>query len=444
MQRFQTATAAIAVGIMLLPASVLAQTANSNAGAISGSGSSSVASPVTTNTNNTSSGAVSGSVSGSSAVSSPTVNSSTQSGSQSNSGAQSASVSSPHVDAVTNSGSESNSTSNSAATNAGNTQNYSTVTTNNTILPAAQSIKTVPAVVAPQMTTTLTETCMGSTSAGGAGLGFGFSIGSTWRDGECVRRLNARELAATLGDREAAREVLCANEDIFRVYNALGRPCRLTPKGERNPMWTEASAAPLPPPPPAPPPVSQAAPPPMAREEPVAPPAPPAPPIQSKPAGVMAAKVPEYSLSFRDGSTGLDTGNTRVLEQAVAAYPRWGTVRVVIVNQAEPRILQLRIDTVRAYLTSRGIPGIAQIVVANAGIMPLNAQKDQPARIEGDAPIADSRSSPAEVDGNSPVAAAQEPLAQPAAEKAPTASDEERKPNVVALRDRRYFDRLPD
>jgi hypothetical protein len=252
---------------------------------------------------------------------------------------------------------------------------------------------------------------MGSSSAGGSGLGFGFSIGSTWRDGECVRRLNARELAATLGDREAAREVMCANEDIFRVYNALGRPCRLTPKGEPNPLWTQASQQVAPPPPAASPPPreSQAAPPPalspppaMANEATMPPPS-----QQPKPSqvGDAARQLPEYSLSFHDGATGLDSSNTRVLEQAVAAYPRWGTVRVMILDQAEPRILQLRMDNVHAYLTSHGIPGVAQIVVASGGVVPIEDRKEQPAQLNGNAPVATSEQKPAQTSNDAREAA---------------------------------------
>jgi hypothetical protein len=92
-----------------------------------------------------------------------------------------------------------------------------------------------PPVFAPALTTTLTETCMGSSSLGVSVLGWGASGGTTWSDHQCVRRLNARELAQTLGDREAARELLCGDDEIFRVYNALGRPCRLTPRGDPNP-----------------------------------------------------------------------------------------------------------------------------------------------------------------------------------------------------------------
>jgi hypothetical protein len=57
----------------------------------------------------------------------------------------------------------------------GNVQGIST--TNNANLRDG-----VPAVVAPSLTTTLSETCMGSTSMGIAGAGFGISFGSTWKD----------------------------------------------------------------------------------------------------------------------------------------------------------------------------------------------------------------------------------------------------------------------
>lgn len=54
--------------------------------------------------------------------------------------------------------------------------------------------KQAPAIAAPNLTTTLSETCMGSTSMGFSGAGFGLTFGSTWRDEACVRRLDAREL----------------------------------------------------------------------------------------------------------------------------------------------------------------------------------------------------------------------------------------------------------
>ena len=87
-----------------------------------------------------------------------------------------------------------------------------------------QTVRNVPAMIAPALTTTLTETCMGSTSGGVAVAGFGASFGKTWTDDECVNRLNARELL-TMGERSAAREVMCANPVVKRAFKRTGNPC---------------------------------------------------------------------------------------------------------------------------------------------------------------------------------------------------------------------------
>jgi len=94
----------------------------------------------------------------------------------------------------------------------------------------------VPGVIAPSLTTTLSETCMGSTSIGAAGAGFGLSFGSTWKDDACVRRLDARELrsfGAGLAPNDAilfhfaAKERMCADAEnraaFERVYAMTGR-----------------------------------------------------------------------------------------------------------------------------------------------------------------------------------------------------------------------------
>src|SRR5579872_3275435 len=191
-----------------------------------------------TSTSTSGSGAIAGSLSGAQANPTITTTSTTQSGALSGSESNSSSSSSPTVTTNTNavSGSNANAETKSNATNAGNAQTI----VNNTNVPNHQSLKTNPEVFAPGLTTTLTETCMGSSSLGVSVLGFGASGGTTWQDHQCVRRLNARELAQTIGDREAARELLCGDDEIFRVYNALGRPCRLTPRGQPNPAWASA------------------------------------------------------------------------------------------------------------------------------------------------------------------------------------------------------------
>lgn len=144
----------------------------------------------------------------------------------------------------------------SSATNgtatSGNAQNI----TFNNVAPNKQKLETVPQVYAPALTTTLTETCMGSTSGGVSVMGFGGTLGTTWNDSQCVRRLNARELAQTLGDREAARALMCQDKDVAAAYAAVGQPCamRWEPKVAVNTTPPQPLVQAPPPPPPEPPP----------------------------------------------------------------------------------------------------------------------------------------------------------------------------------------------
>jgi hypothetical protein len=77
---------------------------------------------------------------------------------------------------------------------------------------------------APALTTTLTGTCMGSTSAGAGFAGGAFSIGSTWVDRGCTLRFNANSLVA-IGDVAAARAVMCQDEDVRQAYALTGNFC---------------------------------------------------------------------------------------------------------------------------------------------------------------------------------------------------------------------------
>jgi hypothetical protein len=80
--------------------------------------------------------------------------------------------------------------------------------------------------VAPALTTTFSETCMGSTSAGAGFAGGAVSIGSTWEDEACIRRLDAREIKS-LGDAEAAKELLCDSAKVREAFKRVGRPCAI-------------------------------------------------------------------------------------------------------------------------------------------------------------------------------------------------------------------------
>jgi len=72
--------------------------------------------------------------------------------------------------------------------------------------------------------TTSDDTCMGSSGAGGQGNVFGFSIGSTWTDSNCIMLKNARELKAQ-GHPKAAKARLCMDEDNAMAFELAGEPC---------------------------------------------------------------------------------------------------------------------------------------------------------------------------------------------------------------------------
>lgn len=68
------------------------------------------------------------------------------------------------------------------------------------------------------------DTCMGSSSVGAQGMAFGLSLGTTWRDRNCQRLKNARELS-TMGYDTAAVALLCVDVDVQRAMRRAGTPC---------------------------------------------------------------------------------------------------------------------------------------------------------------------------------------------------------------------------
>ena len=83
-------------------------------------------------------------------------------------------------------------------------------------MPADQTVKNVPSVVAPGLAAAGLETCLGSVSGGGAFVGTGFSFGTTIPDPGCAARLDARTLWS-MGLKKAAVARLCLNGDIYRA-----------------------------------------------------------------------------------------------------------------------------------------------------------------------------------------------------------------------------------
>lgn len=70
-----------------------------------------------------------------------------------------------------------------------------------------------------------TALCMGSSSAGGSGMTFGFSIGTSWTDSNCVLLEQVRTVAAVLGDKEIASAMMCRVDAYREAREASGKPC---------------------------------------------------------------------------------------------------------------------------------------------------------------------------------------------------------------------------
>lgn len=81
----------------------------------------------------------------------------------------------------------------------------------------------VSSAFAPGLTSSI-ETCMGSTSIGGQGVGFGLSIGSTWTDDACQARMDAR-FALGFNAPMVAKARLCTLESWQKAFAEAGEPC---------------------------------------------------------------------------------------------------------------------------------------------------------------------------------------------------------------------------
>lgn len=121
-----------------------------------------------------------------------------------------------------NRSSASNKNSNAAQ---GNTTETNVKVTGDTVTYEAARIPVATAYAAGL--TASNGTCMGSTSAGGQGMSFGFSVGTTWKDPGCDRRYNAQSLAA-VGQPKAAVALLCQDPDIKAAMETAGTPCSQT------------------------------------------------------------------------------------------------------------------------------------------------------------------------------------------------------------------------
>jgi hypothetical protein len=86
----------------------------------------------------------------------------------------------------------------------------------------ATEIPVMTAYAAPVIATE--DTCMGSSSVGAQSMAFGLSVGTTWRDENCQRLKNSRELNA-MGFNGAAVALLCVDDDVRDAMTTAGTPC---------------------------------------------------------------------------------------------------------------------------------------------------------------------------------------------------------------------------
>ena len=117
-------------------------------------------------------------------------------------------------------------TTNSAATNQGNAQAITFTS------PDVQTIRNVPSVSGPMLTTS-NDTCMGSSSGSANGPGFGVSIGSTWVDKNCVILKNSREMWS-YGMKAAALALMCKDTDNREALELTGFECPQTTRERKN------------------------------------------------------------------------------------------------------------------------------------------------------------------------------------------------------------------
>ena len=116
--------------------------------------------------------------------------------------------------AVVGSGNSSNANQSSAA---GNTTSVSVAGDTVSYRAAASTAYAPP--IAP------TALCMGSSSAGGTGMTFGFSIGTSWTDSNCMRLEQVRTVATVLKDPETAAAMMCAVDAYREAREKIGKPC---------------------------------------------------------------------------------------------------------------------------------------------------------------------------------------------------------------------------
>lgn len=131
--------------------------------------------------------------------------------------------------------------------NSGNSSSYSSAhggsvkgSGNSDVSVAAQDRNPVSTAFAAPLTVG-SDSCMGSSSAGGQGVGFGLSLGTTWHDEACERRHDAVTLH-NLGQGGAALALMCQDEKVAKAMAASGRICPGTNLGDLSPKAVQTES----------------------------------------------------------------------------------------------------------------------------------------------------------------------------------------------------------
>ena len=109
------------------------------------------------------------------------------------------------------------SNSNSASNSGGNSQSVVVTDSGKMEYSGKYEVKNVPSVFSGNVYPT--SPCMGSSTVGGAGVGFGFSVGTSWKDDECGIRETSRSFSG-LGLKDDALAILCSS-----AYAAAAPSC---------------------------------------------------------------------------------------------------------------------------------------------------------------------------------------------------------------------------
>lgn len=122
------------------------------------------------------------------------------------------------ANAMSFAGAASQSKSNANSNSGGNSQSVTVTDSGQMNYSGKYEVRSVPSVFSGNVYPT--APCMGSSTVGGAGVGFGFSVGSSWKDDECGKRETARSFNS-MGLKEDALAILCSSE-----YAAVAPSCQ--------------------------------------------------------------------------------------------------------------------------------------------------------------------------------------------------------------------------